>query len=593
MKKTKTFTLTALSLVMALSLVACSNENKAKDEQKAFDNFMKQEFIDTLESSYLDLHIACENPKAYGIDADKVEVSFGSHMDEKTIEKQKQEMEETIDAFNEFDRDLLTEKQQDLYDTYAFKAELAQDLSDDDYEYYASEFSSMSGLQFQLASTLADWEIRNEKDIKDLITLIKDTLPYVDSVLEYTKKQQEEGYLMIDLDAVINYCQKIISKQENSSILASLYQEIDDLQLEETKSNAYKEELKNAFINSFIPAYQNIVETMEELKNTNTNKTGLSSFPNGKSYYKLLLKNSIGSDKSVKEIKKMMEEEYRDHLLKMVALAQSNPDLLNTLETLPVTTFKEYSEIVDFLKTRMSEDFPAIKDLTYNIQSINPDINSDTGIAAYFQVPAVDATTPKQLRVNPNIGDINSISTYSTVAHEGFPGHMYQFAYAYENLDSDYAKILNNILAYSEGFAVYSELFAYQYLDDIDPLLKELLIENQLATYCVIILADIGIHYEGWNYDEFLEAMQTYGLASSENQEGMKETYNQLVYNPCAFQPYYVGYHEFANLKEKAEEALKKDFDNKSFHKALLESGSAPFSVVERHVDAYIEKASK
>ena len=141
----------------------------------------------------------------------------------------------------------------------------------------------------------------------------------------------------------------------------------------------------------------------------------------------------------------------------------------------------------------------------------------------------------------------------------------------YENVESNYIKALSNINAYTEGYAVYAQYEALSYLDGVDQTLLEAYKENELATYCMIILADIGIHYDGWSVEEFKEFMEAKG-------------------NPAAFEPYYVGYHEIISMKEDAQQALGSRFNEKEFHTALLESGTAPFQVVQHHIDAYVEK---
>ena len=158
----------------------------------------------------------------------------------------------------------------------------------------------------------------------------------------------------------------------------------------------------------------------------------------------------------------------------------------------------------------------------------------------------------------------------------------------YENVESNYIKALSNISAYTEGYAVYAQYEALSYLDEVDQTLLEAYKENELATYCMIILADIGIHYDGWSVEEFKEFMESKGFSLDD--ESIQTQYAQLQANPAAFEPYYVGYHEIINMKEDAQQALGSRFHEKEFHTALLESGTAPFQVVQRHIDAYVEK---
>ena len=104
----------------------------------------------------------------------------------------------------------------------------------------------------------------------------------------------------------------------------------------------------------------------------------------------------------------------------------------------------------------------------------------------------------------------------------------------------------------------------------------------------MIILAYIGIHYEGWSLKDFKDHFNAIGFQLSDHDAMVQ--YSQLQANPCAFEPYYVGYEEIASLKEKAVKKLGDAFDDKAFHTALLKSGVAPFNVVEENINAYIEK---
>ena len=97
---------------------------------------------------------------------------------------------------------------------------------------------------------------------------MEDVDDYVDSAIEYTKIQAEKGLLMLDLDSIISYCENIVKKGENSSILTSLYDSIDALHLSDTKTSDYKQQVKKAFAASFLPAYQNILDTMNTFKKT-------------------------------------------------------------------------------------------------------------------------------------------------------------------------------------------------------------------------------------------------------------------------------------------------------------------------------------
>ncbi len=590
MKMIKKISLLSLTFILACSIVGCQQIDTSQ-EQKKFDEFIQQEFLKTMESDYVATHIYTQNPETFGIDLNQIEVSLGTRPNGNGGIAPAEDNNNSYNIFQQFHRNALTDEQKDIYDIYEYQASLSQKLNNEKFDYYSSYFESMSGIQFQLPTLFADWQVRNEKDVQDLITLLKDTTPYVESVLQYTKKQEENGLLMLDLESIIEYCDSILQPGENSAILASMNTSIEQLSLDAGKTEEYKSQLKEAFSSSFLPAFENIRSTMETFqKNGRNNTEGLAKFKYGKEYYELLLQQSVGSNKSVEDIRDMMEKAFSKHLYNCAKIVVSNPESVKPLisNTLPKTEYLSYIDILDDMKHVISGKFPPVNNLNYQIENMNEELASNSGVTAYFNIPTLDGDSIKQLRVNPISNDVSSISTFSTVAHEGFPGHMYQYAYMYENVESNYIKALSNINAYTEGYAVYAQYEALSYLDGVDQTLLEAYKENELATYCMIILADIGIHYDGWSVEEFKEFMEAKGFSLDD--ESIKTQYAQLQANPAAFEPYYVGYHEIISMKEDAQQALGSRFNEKEFHTALLESGTAPFQVVQHHIDAYVEK---
>lgn len=583
MKRLRKLCALLLTGLLFVSFTGCQNT------RQEFDDFIQSEFVRAMESDYMTSYVYMENPQNYGVAANKADVNLGIRLNEESIERQGSADTQSFQTFQKFKREQLSEEQKDIYDLYDYQMSLVASLNDEKFSYYQCFFQSMTGLHYQLPTLLADWTLRDEQSVKDLILLVEDTKPYVESALEYTKIQQEKGLLMLDFESILDHCESILQSGENSSVLRSMYENIDKLSLTKDQKDSYKEQLKQAFTDSFLSAYETIRDTMKSLMSGRNNEEGLCRFPNGKEYYELLLQKNIGSDKTVEEIRSMMSEQFNQHLNRYAGLVMTNAEVARVFSgesEMPATSFRDYTEILDYVRQKMQQDFPAVRDLSYNIRDVNEEIASASGVAAYFNIPALDGQTAKELRVNPNLGDISSLGTYNTVAHEGFPGHMYQYAYMYENVSSNFVKALGSVPAYTEGYAVYASYEALNYLEGVSPAIVQVYKEQELLTYCLMILADIGIHYDGWTLTEFSEFFASHGIQFSEDAARMQ--YVQLQANPCAFAGYYVGYHEIKQIKENAQEALGGEFSELAFNEALLKSGTAPFSVVQRNVDAYV-----
>ena len=584
----KKITLLMLSAVMAFSFTGCSKKDSG-EEQKKFDEFMKQEFVESMEQSYPNTHIILENPKDYGVDTSKTKVQIDKELNETTMKENKELNEKSAKAFKEFDRDTLSDEQKETYDIYSYMLDYTTEMNDSKFDYMSMPLESMTGMHTQLPTLFSDWTLRNEQDVKDVITLMKSVRPYMDSILAYTKKQEEKGTLMLDIKSVKEYCEKVVKEDVNSSVLTGLNESIDNLKLGDYKTKQYKAELKKAFQEYFLPAYSDIIKTMKELDSSKNNTLGLSHMKNGKEYYELLFKQATGTDKSIEDIKKELNSMSRSSLLAVQSVISKNKNLYDEYVNGKIKTkYKDFESMLKDLDKDIKDDFPSVGTLNYRIRPIGEDLASG-GVAAYFNIPALDGTTPKQIRVNmlEDALNVQSLETFSTVAHEGIPGHMYQIAYAYKNVKDPWRNSMASFLGYTEGYATYTELYALKYLDGVSA--DAVKLQQNMVVYqdCLIALADIGIHYEGWTKEDLSNFLEENGLGVSD----VSDFYNQLQANPTAFLSYYVGYVQIANLKKDAQEELKDKFNDRDFHEAILKSGAAPFHVVEENVKDYIESA--
>lgn len=550
-------------------------EQELTQYQQDFNEFLKEQLVETLESDYYTLHSYLKKPESYGIDTESVEKTFG-RMDANSMEEDRKEIQETIAQLQSFDYEQFTDQQKDTYDIFTYNMQCAQELSDPKFDYIASAFSPMTGLHVSFPTIFADWTFDSEQELKDLILMIQDVDDYTQSDIDYTYTQNEKGYLCLDFDSIISYCEKILDKGLESSVVKGLQDQVEDLDLSDEQSTAYKQALEQAFSDSYLKAYQMMKEAMVDLQQNGNNHTrGLASFDVGKEYYSLLMKNNSGSDMEVIEVEDLMKTACQEHLQTFIEMADSDMSFLYTF-----TDYTSYEQILEDIKEQMFDDFPTVNSLEYEIKDMEEDIASDNGVAAYFQIPEIDGDLKGQLRVNPHNNAIKDLSTYMTVAHEGLPGHMYQYNYVQEHIQEPLRWSILASSAYQEGYATYAEHYSLRYIQNISFKKLKAYSEYSLIIYDALVLADIGIHYYNWDLEKCKnEILDNYGITIDAQQ------YNQLLYTPCAFEPYYTGYEQIMNLKEKAKETLKSDYNEKEFHTTLLNCGPAPFFIVERNME--------
>lgn len=585
MKTLRRTTALLLSLLLVLAAAGCAAS--PEQAQAQFDAFLAEELADVLESDYLSMHVLAFDPQVYGVDRENVAVSLG----ERDILQAKADAREGIKAslkkLKSFPRAKLTPKQQDAYDIYLFYLEAQQQLAQKKFDYFGDTFSDV-GEYTQLPTLFADYRFYSERDIADLITLIWDTRDYMGGQIEFIKLQQQKGTLSLDCDTVIEYCQGIVQEGEQSAVLSSMQESIKAMGLDAGQEQEYLNQLKEAFLSSFLPAYQDIIDAVEELKAQGAEIKPLADMPNGKKYYEALLRYNIGTTTPIKEFTAQMEGALEAQLGDLYTVLSKEGVAERYLESgLEISTeYTNFAKMLGDLEQKIVEHFPSVGKVDYTIEAVAPALAVET-IGAYFNIPTLDGGEPELIKVNTTStsSSISSLETFMTVAHEGFPGHLYQYAYMRKNLADQPLLQVITLSGYTEGYAKYIESLAAQYAG-VDADLAELHCANALCSGYITVLVDIGIHYEGWSKEQVHDFMEDYGL----DEQYFEDAYNQIANNPGIFLPYFGGQMEFAKMRAKAEQAMGEDFDEIAFHDLILRYGGPSFDFLNQKLEQYLQQ---
>ena len=233
--------------------------------------------------------------------------------------------------------------------------------------------------------------------------------------------------------------------------------------------------------------------------------------------------------------------------------------------------------ILQDLQTKILTSFPKLPDTTYEVKYV-PKAMQEHLSPAFYMIPAIDAYNENVIYVNEaQIG--NTMALFTTLAHEGYPGHLYQTVY-FANTNPDPIRTILNFGGYVEGWATYAEMCSYY----LAPLTKDqatLLQKNSSIVLGLYTLADIGIHYDGWSREDAIAFYKKYGIGDEDN---VNRIYDLILGSPGNYLKYYVGYVEFLELKKDWVKEYGSQASQKEFHKAVLDVGPAPFKVVEKYI---------
>lgn len=559
-------------------------ENKKEDIKPAdtpnndFDKYMQELFIDEMSDNSVSTHFSLENPEAYGITFEKA--SWGEPITEDYIKEGYAEQKDIMERLEEFDYSSLTDAQQLTYDTlYSY---LENSYKAKDYYLFDEVFSPNNGLQSQIPIIFSEYDIFDENDIEDYIYLMETVDDYISSYLEYERLRAKKGYFLTEdsVDTVVKQCEEFITPEENC--LISIFSEkLDTFGVDKDKKTDYMDRFETAIKENLIPAYKDIISTLNELKGSRTTELGLSEFENGKKYYESLVRSYTGSEKPVDELIVLVEQSLVDNITLVYNILDKYPDMYDEYLDFEYPTNNPETTIEMQIK-KAKKYFPEIDKIPYQVKSVPKSLES-TMSPAFYLVPPIDNKDKNMIYINHS-EEYEHMNLFTTLAHEGVPGHMYQ-CYYFANTNPDPIRNVLSFGGYTEGWATYIESYSY-YFAGMSQTMAKLAFSNDQYNLAIYSRIDLGIHYEGWDLDDVTYFLGIYGVYDDTLCE---ELYNTMIDDPAVYLQYYIGSLEFLELLDEAEKKID-SFDLSEFHKFILETGPTFFDILADELDEWIEE---
>ena len=545
-------------------------------DNEAFNNYTNDLFCNSVTSDTVTLHSLLEHPKDYGID--DYEVTLGS-IDLEELDS----VNDITEALNElltFDRSSLSQSQQITYDE--LKRYLETQLEYSDLYLFNTQLSTTIGIQVQLPLIFAEYSFEEEKDITEYITLMCDTDRFFQNIVDYETLRSKAGYFMQDelANEIITQCQTFVQSADSGFLITTFDERLDTLNnISDEQKEEYKKQNLSAIQEHLVKGYNILIDGLNSLLGSNTYKGGLKNYPNGDKYFEYLLKYNLGWSKSVEELNALADKYLKKNLIAMQKLLVNEPTLSTAFESFSFG-ISNPADIISDLKNKIKEDFPDAPDVDCTINYISDSLKDYASPAMYF-TPQLDNISVNSIYINPSESDSNTL--YATMAHEGYPGHMYQMTYFTASNPNPIRFILQPN-GFVEGWATYCELHSYSYANTGNDKLNSLATANYATILCLYAKMDIGINYYGWDESNTASFLSDYGFDSTV----AKTIFNSIVSEPANYCKYVLGYIGFSELKETAQSRLGDKFNLKEFHKFIMDLGPVTFDTLNERLDQWI-----
>ena len=578
----KPLTLLFPALFLSFALVAGAARNHIFSEDSQFRSFTREVFQKEVSGSMLTLHYSLADPEKKNIARPAPTLGTVSYDNTASIH-QCQEYLKKLLSFSYSDLSRENRLTSDMLLLYFHTSEASLQNG------FPEEILSPSlGIQAQLPVLLAEYAFYKEQDISDYLNILVSIEPYFESVLQYEQERAHQGYFMSDttLDRILEQCREFVKDPENNYMLDVFSQKLKEYgKFTDSEQNELMKRHKEILLNKVIPAYEKLIIGLNALRGSGKNPMGLTYYKKGQKHYEYLLQAETGCYDSVKKIQQRLYEQLADDTARIQMMLKEQPSLLQKMNVeTDLDTFQP-TKALQILQKKSEKDFPALP------ETVSPDIRyvhksmEAYSSPAFYLTPPLDTGSPNVIYINPS-SQTSNLELFTTLSHEGFPGHLYQTVY-FGSCDPDDIRYLITSSGYVEGWATYVESYGYQYAADYldDPAASDLTAlawMNRSINLCIYSLMDIGIHYHGWTPDAAASFLKNFGITDT---SVVQEIYQYIVETPGNYLKYYLGYLNFLDLRQKWQDTLGEHFDLKKFHQKILETGPVSFPVLQKYMD--------
>lgn len=563
------------------------DESAMAEAEAALKELDERMFAESVADDALSFHLTVAHPENFPLITDYPtgwgDFSYAGQ------EADNADNEAWLNELYAIDRSLLSDDSKITYDTLC--QSLEENIEGSKYYYYNEVLDTLVGLHSNLPLNLVFYDMHNKADVENYLTLLADTPRYIGQVLAFEQEKSADGKFMRDhaLDKVLEQIQDFIDARETCFLFATFddfIAEIDELSDDERAAySARNEELVNALIDS----YQVLYDGLEELRGTATTDGALYTYgEEGKAFFATELKYNACADITPEEALNILYEELDAQVGKIytaLATDYTVSDRFDTVELSVGTT----AENMEYLRKLMADYYPKLPEHTLTFMDCPSELEDQFSPAAYL-IPPVDDASENLIILNAKTLDDDN-RYLDTLAHEGYPGHLYHYQYIRTLTDkTGYTRQALSLGGYYESWSQSGEVFFDNYNDKFGaPYCNFMSANSMIGNLILPAIASIEVNYFGKGADDMYELISNY--FGDETAEELKDVYyDYAVENPFYFLEYALGYSIYQQKLREAQQLCGASFDLRSFHETYLNIGPTYFNISMPMMDEWINE---
>lgn len=475
-----------------------------------------------------------------------------------------------------------------------------------------SYLSDEGGYVADFATAFENFTFRTEKDVKALLAVTQSTDKAFKTYLDFASDRKKNGYPLYDytINAMQDYLDDVYEKGDEYYLYEVADNMIDGANfLSQSKKDEYKADYKSAIKNNYMSGVKLLSDGLNVYKGEvqTSNKSYLAAAgAAGKAYYEWRFQQKTGIKNA--DLAKV----YNELLSACFDFSDKRDDIIAEVDALKATDSATYNEFYEYYnKTKvllgLTDPTEILEYLKVAAKDIVPDLKStpeigfkymdDTvaeisnALAYYMRTPLDETNSKEMITLNRYQVEKDPSNLLITIAHEGYPGHLYAHVNAKENGTSLLSTCMSNS-SFSEGWSQYTELVLLENIANAETSSKatkmycEYKRYQMLYGYLSSLLFDMQINYFGFTADRYKGDDPT-----AEDYTDGTDMIEAFLEIPALYVPYGYGMYTMYTLHENAKAALGDKYNEVEFNGVLLGEGFGPTLTRAKQItNEYIKK---